>query len=430
MTTSVFQLKCGIKNDPWGKQGKNSLAGVLCSKTPGTIEVEDDQHYSEMWMGTYPTVPSRILATGELLSEYLQKHPEVTGEGYKKWGTEVPFLPKVHTYPLPTPSHHPVINTNAIFVRVKILSFQKALPLQIHPDKKLAEKLHESQPDKYSDPNHKPEIAIALSNFELFVGFKPLHEIENLFKLAPLQRFLPTETNAPTFDDSLLREISRILLTLPPILVSETISSLLTIPEAQFGPNQRYIPGLLTRLKKMYPDTDNGSLVATILMNYMTLGPGEAVCVPADSMHAYLTGDIMECMARSDNVINTGFCPKAESDDVDLFTGSLSFTPHDVDSALLRTKKSDVGKCWKTEVYEPPFSEFSVLGVRLGKGEKEVHRGVKGVSLLVVVKGSGWMGVEGEKFELKEGWVYFVGAGVEVNFETEGGLLVYRPFAE
>lgn len=54
-----------------------------------------------MWMGTYPTVPSRILATGELLSEYLQKHPEVTGEGYKKWGTEVPFLPKVKDrYPI------------------------------------------------------------------------------------------------------------------------------------------------------------------------------------------------------------------------------------------------------------------------------------------------------------------------------------------
>ncbi|GKZ20727.1 hypothetical protein AbraIFM66951_003028 [Aspergillus brasiliensis] len=408
MTASVFQLKCGIKNDPWGKTGKDSLAGVLCSKTPGTIEIENDQHYSEMWMGTYPTVPSSILATGELLSEYLQKHPEVTGEGYKKWGAEVPFLPK-------------------------ILSFQKALPLQIHPDKALAEKLHKSNPDKYSDPNHKPEIAIALSNFELFVGFKPLHEIENLFKLAPLQRFLPTETTSPTFNDDLLREISRILLTLPPLLVSETISSLLTIPEAQFGPNQRYIPGLLTRLKKMYPETDNGSLVASILMNYMTLGPGEAVCVPADSMHAYLTGDIMECMARSDNVINTGFCPKAESDDVDLFTQSLSFTPHDVESALLRQKKSDVGKCWKTEVYEPPFSEFSVLGVRLGKGEKEVHRGIGGVSLLVVVRGSGWMGVQGEeekKFELREGWVYFVGAGVEVSFETEGGLLVYRPFAE
>lgn len=324
------------------------------------------------------------------------------------------------------------MNTNDKLVQLKILSFQKALPLQIHPDKTLAEQLHKSNPDKYSDPNHKPEIAIALSNFELFVGFKPLHEIENLFKLAPLQRFLPTETNAPTFDDSLLREISRILLTLPPLLVSETISSLLTIPEAQFGPNQRYIPGLLTRLKKMYPETDNGSLVATILMNYITLGPGEAVCVPADSMHAYLTGDIMECMARSDNVINTGFCPKAESDDVDLFTGALSFQPHDVESALLRTKKSDVGGCWKTEVYEPPFSEFSVLGVRLGKGEKEVHRGIGGVSLLVVVRGNGWMEVKGEekKFELREGWVYFVGAGVEVSFETEGGLLVYRPFAE
>jgi len=47
-------------------------------------------------------------------------------------------------------------------------------------------------------------------------------------------------------------------------------------------------------------------------MNYLVLQPGEAVCVPADGIHAWLSGDIVECMARSDNAINTGSYPQAD----------------------------------------------------------------------------------------------------------------------
>ncbi|RAL05968.1 mannose-6-phosphate isomerase, class I [Aspergillus ibericus CBS 121593] len=412
MAAKVFQLKCGCKNDPWGKTGKDSLAGVLCSKTPGALEWDDSKTYSEMWMGTYPTVPSRILATDELLSEYLQKHPEVVGQSVlEKWGPEVPFLPK-------------------------ILSFSKALPLQIHPDKALAEKLHQTDPNKYSDPNHKPEIAIALSNFELFAGFKPLSDISTLMRIAPLQRFLPPD-HPQTFTDSHLRDLTRTLLSLPASLISTTVNELLSIPESNFGPTQRYIPGLLDRLRKQYPDTDPGSLVAVLLMNYMTLGPGEAVCVPADSVHAYLCGDILECMARSDNVLNTGFCAPAERDDVGLFTEALTFKPHAVDEGVLGRRKSVVGGIGegRTEVYQPPFGEFGVLGVSLGAGERERHGRLEGLSLVVVVKGKGWMEVtggegEGEKWEIGEGAVFFVGAGVDLEFGTEKGLLVYRPYAE
>lgn len=47
-------------------------------------------------MGTYPTVPSRILSTGELLSDYLKKNPQLVGKSaLDKYGPEIPFLPKV-----------------------------------------------------------------------------------------------------------------------------------------------------------------------------------------------------------------------------------------------------------------------------------------------------------------------------------------------
>jgi mannose-6-phosphate isomerase len=61
----------------------------------------------------------------------------------------------------------------------------KALPLQIHPDKDFAGRLHKKGPEKYGDTNHKPEIAVALTTFELFVGFKPLNDIQVLLQLPP-----------------------------------------------------------------------------------------------------------------------------------------------------------------------------------------------------------------------------------------------------
>lgn len=59
-----------------------------------------------------------------------------------------------------------------------MLSVNTALSIQAHPNKELAEKLHAKFPDKYKDPNHKPEIAIALSDdFAACYGFAPAEKI-------------------------------------------------------------------------------------------------------------------------------------------------------------------------------------------------------------------------------------------------------------
>jgi mannose-6-phosphate isomerase len=66
-----------------------------------------------------------------------------------------------------------------------------ALPLQIHPDKKLAAELHARDPKKFADANHKPEIAVALTPFLGFAGFAPFDRIEsNLRSVPELAQFL------------------------------------------------------------------------------------------------------------------------------------------------------------------------------------------------------------------------------------------------
>jgi mannose-6-phosphate isomerase len=298
----------------------------------------------------------------------------------------------------------------------------------VHPDKRLAEHLNLTDPEHFGDPNHKPEIAVALSKFELFAGFKPLKDIKELMAIKPLDQFVPPHA---TFDDELLRQICKKILQLPPQTVSETVTQLLALPASEFRGNQHYVPDLLDRLSKQYPESDPGALVAVLLMNYMVLEPGEAVCVPADSIHAYLNGDILECMARSDNVLATGFCPRADRNSVEQFARALSFKPHSPEQAQLGHKKSDKGESGRTIEYAPPFSEFNVLATVVGPGESESHKAIGGPSIVVVTKGSGELVVMGEKkVDLHEGAVFFVGEGVNLEFLTQTGMQVFRPYAE
>lgn len=52
-----------------------------------------------MWMGTYPSVESRLAVDGTRLSDHLKAHRELLGNAFtRKYSTEVPFLPKVY-YP-------------------------------------------------------------------------------------------------------------------------------------------------------------------------------------------------------------------------------------------------------------------------------------------------------------------------------------------
>jgi mannose-6-phosphate isomerase len=49
-----------------------------------------------MWMGTYPSVPSYLVSTGETLEEHLKKNPELVGKKIvDQFGPGLPFLPKV-----------------------------------------------------------------------------------------------------------------------------------------------------------------------------------------------------------------------------------------------------------------------------------------------------------------------------------------------
>ena len=84
-------------------------------------------------MGTHHTSPSRLAnsPTQEKLSDYLAAHKELIGthviERFRAEGAADGNLPFLY----------------------KILAIGKALSIQTHPDKAMAERLHQERPDVY-----------------------------------------------------------------------------------------------------------------------------------------------------------------------------------------------------------------------------------------------------------------------------------------
>lgn len=294
--------------------------------------------------------------------------------------------------------------------------------MQLHPNKELATKLHKKDPDNFTDSNHKPEIAVALSKFEVFAGFKPLDQIAPLFKLQPLQQFNPEQQHKWT--DEMLRNITRSLLKSDLETVKKVQTGLSKIPKEQFG-DAAYILDLLPRLQDQYGPEDAGSLVALLCMNFLVFGPGDAVWIPADGIHAYLSGDIVECMARSNNVLNTGFCPPGDRNNADMFADTLTFKAHSREDVSLPSQKFEKSKKGKTVVYRPPMSEFDMLKTDLDVSEIEELGASEGPGVMIVTSGKGVMHADGEEFQLKEGFIFFVAPGVPIRWETRSGLQIH-----
>ncbi len=86
-------------------------------------------------MGTHPTLPSKDVETQRNLLDLVQDNQALMStEISQKYGEKLPFL-------------------------FKVLSIRKALSIQAHPNKKLAEKLHEKDPKNYPGMICRPDHA-------------------------------------------------------------------------------------------------------------------------------------------------------------------------------------------------------------------------------------------------------------------------------
>ncbi|RDB27634.1 Mannose-6-phosphate isomerase [Hypsizygus marmoreus] len=422
--TPVFKIAPTIQQYDWGKPGSTAKVAQFASasKLPG-FAIDESSPYAELWMGTHPKSPSHVFSSGEVLSDHLASHPELMGkhiaEKFQTSNGNLPFL-------------------------FKVLSIEKALSIQSHPDKPTAEKLHAQQPDIYKDPNHKPEMTLAITSFRAMCGFRPLPAIATALRCTPelaaliprsiLESFLSLSNSInPTgpAEKAALKNIFAAVMTAEASLFKSQLQALVKRYQSggantADGEEQDLVELVLT-LDSQFPG-DIG-VFCSFLLNYVSLEPGEAIFLGAGEPHAYVSGECMECMANSDNVIRAGLTPKLR--DIPNLVSTLTYntsppSKHVVEpSSFSRT--SDV-----STLYDPPIPEFSVVQVKLSLGQIEAHRSVDGPSIAIVADGAGtvhWG--SGEALPIGLGDVFFIGARTEVKLRAgEEDLVVYRAFVE
>lgn len=149
------------------------------------------------------------------------------------------------------------------------------------------------------------------------------------------------------------------------------------ISGAPTAPYQAELSTVVT-LNAQYPG-DPGVLIS-LLLNRISLAPGEAVYLPAGNVHAYLHGLGIEVMASSDNVLRGGLTPKFV--DVPELLRTISFESAGV--PMLSPETTMLGQ----EVFRPPFREFQLQRIVLEPGAEPVPLAQSGAAVIIVVSGS------------------------------------------
>lgn len=438
MQAPLFRLQCGVNSYEWGKRGDSSAAARFAAATPREgLSIEAEKPYAELWMGTHPSNPSKDVKTGRTLLDLCSENQALLSPSISsKYGARLPFL-------------------------FKVLSINKALSIQAHPNKKLAEQLHARDAKNYPDDNHKPEMAIAITPFEGLCGFRPLAEISHFLDHIPSLRELVGEEVAKEFIDTVrkgdgddeankraLKKAFGALMSSPAEDVSKSLPKLVEQAKAegaQFAAggvastSGEILSELVTRLHGQFGE-DIGIFVLFFL-NFVSLQPGEALFLVADDIHAYVSGDIVECMAASDNVVRAGLTPKFK--DVPTLVDMLTYNYAPIDEQKMGPTDYPYVKLNRTAyssgsavvLYDPPIDEFSVVrSVLKGPGAKATFEPVEGPSIVLCTNGKGKISVGPTVMDVEEGYVFFAGSRTTVVLEAEGAdedeFVTFKAFCE
>uniref|UniRef100_A0A182SBB7 mannose-6-phosphate isomerase n=1 Tax=Anopheles maculatus TaxID=74869 RepID=A0A182SBB7_9DIPT len=313
---------------------------------------------------------------------------------------------------------------------LKVLSIRKALSVQVHPDKVEAEKLHRQFPDIYKDPNHKPELAIALTDFQALCGFRPYAEIDDVLKKSlELQELLGESVLAKfaATDKSAVKIAYEQLMHSGPDAVQRCIERIADRIRTEEDAEPCELRDLFCRL---YADfgCDVGVL-SIYFLNYLRLKPGQAIYLAANVPHAYLDGDCVECMACSDNVVRAGLTPKFK--DVDTLLRLVAYDCLPGEAMLFQPVLLNLLEQPFTRTFLPPVPDFAVAEISIPNnvGEYSVSNPANG-SILLVVRGKARLTIAGSEIELRVGKIVFLpsSAGRKVLLMLEDAGVPFLAF--
>lgn len=383
-------LRGAIRTYAWGS--RTAIADFTGRPSP-TAHPE-----AELWFGAHPGDPAWLEtdAGEQSLLDALREDPEgqLGPAVCARFGDTLPFL-------------------------LKVLAADEPLSLQAHPSAEQAAQgfdreermgIAVSAPTRnYRDRSHKPEILVALEQFDALAGFRPASRSATLMRalavsdLDPYVNLLSGQSDADG-----LRALFTTWITAPQpdldVLVPAVIDGAINYVrsgEKEFAAEARTV----LELGERYPG--DAGVLASLLLNRITLEPGEAIYLPAGNLHAYLRGVGVEVMANSDNVLRGGLTPKHV--DVPELLRVLDFnsTPEDG----LRPEITEDGM---ELVYKTPAPEFAVSVLRID-GEQVGHEidapsRHDGPQILLCTEGSTMVHAKGGAVTLERGSAAWVAA--------------------
>jgi mannose-6-phosphate isomerase len=266
---------------------------------------------AELWFGAHPLAPSAV--DGEPLDKLVAHHPvRVVGQAsVEAFGPRLPFL-------------------------LKIIAAAQPLSLQAHPSREQAEAgyareqaagIPRDAPQRtYRDSWPKPELLCAFVETDALCGFREPAATYQMFEQLAVDRALTLVAALADADvpaaERLRVAFSRLLRLTPD--ERSVISEIAQAAEATQEPDDVASFARTASELHTYHPGDPGVLAA-LLMNRITLQPGDALFMPSGNLHAYLSGGGVEIMANSDNVMRGGLTPKYVN--VDELLAVLDFTP-------------------------------------------------------------------------------------------------------
>ncbi|KJF23475.1 mannose-6-phosphate isomerase, class I [Rhodococcus sp. AD45-ID] len=389
-----------IKSYDWGS--RRTLAELAGRPSPSPTPE------AELWFGAHESAPSAVgEPSGSItLIDRIREDPQTQlgAQCAEAYDGTLPFL-------------------------LKILAAEKPLSLQAHPTSAQAEagfaRENAAGIDlaasyrNYRDSRHKPELVVALKRFEALAGFRDISSTVTLLTALDLSGV--ADDIASLAANPCPAELKAVALRWMRSsrehhdrLALEVIERATALLDSGGRAVDRFEAELSTALDlaRRYPG-DPGVLMS-LLLNRVSLAPGEGLFLPAGNLHAYLSGSAVEIMANSDNVLRGGLTTKHI--DVDELSSILDFTPIPVD--VLDPEPSDRGSEY---IYPAPVPEFVLRRWELD-GNLEVALGGDGPAVVLCTAGRVKIRAGDHQMEISGGEAVWLQAGDSVTMTaTDGG---------
>ncbi|WP_280256493.1 mannose-6-phosphate isomerase, class I [Nocardia abscessus] len=381
----MHELVGALRSYAWGS--RTALA-QLCGRPVPSAHPE-----AELWFGAHPADPAYVKIgdrTTSLLELVAADPDRELGSAAAEFDAKLPFL-------------------------LKVLAAEEPLSLQAHPsteqaragfDRENRAKVPLDSPLRnYRDDNHKPELVVALDRFEALAGFREPHRtvallralaVDSLHSYCELLAAQPDSAGLRTLFTTWITLPQHVLATLLPAVLDGCVRYLSGKGAREFTAEAR----TTLELAEAYPG--DAGVLAALLLNRVTLEPGQGLFLAAGNLHAYLRGLGVEIMANSDNVLRGGLTPKHV--DVPELLRVLDFEPIGL-PVVLPEPAGDGSVRYRT-----PAPEFALRRFDLVAGAARVPLTAAGPGIVLCTAGRVRLFQNGSALELTRGRAAWISA--------------------